>query len=145
MNDTEKFLDAMMPRIHQAETALHNGDAGPRFAMWSRTDPVTVFGAALNSIGWAEVGPMFERLASRFSNCGSCEWEVVAADVGEDFAYLLAIERTTASVAGSEPTPYVLRSTTIFRREDGDWKIVHRHADPVDDSAALLAGLHRSG
>jgi hypothetical protein len=39
--------------------------------MWSHTDPVTVFGAALSPIGWAEVGPMFEKLASRFSNCRS--------------------------------------------------------------------------
>ena len=111
MTDTKQFLDEMMPRIHQAETALHNGDAGPRFEMWSHTDPVTVFGAAFNPIGWAEVGPMFEKLASRFSNCSSCEWEMVAADVGDDFAYLLAIEPTTASVGGSEPTPYILRRT----------------------------------
>ena len=59
MSDTKQFLDAMMPRIHKAETALHNGDAGPRFEMWSHTDPVTVFGAAFSTIGWAEVGPMF--------------------------------------------------------------------------------------
>jgi ketosteroid isomerase-like protein len=144
MSDTKQFLEEMMPRIHEAETALHNGDAGPRFEMWSHTDPVTVFGAAFSPIGWAEVGPMFEKLASRFSNCSSCEWEVVAADVGEDFAYLLAIERTTASVGGSEPTPYMLRSTTIFRRENDAWKIVHRHADPVDDSAELLSRLHRN-
>jgi len=144
MSDTQQFLDAMMPRIQRAETALHNGDAGPRFEMWSHTDPVTVFGAVHSPIGWAEVGPMFEALAAQFSHCSSCAWEVVAADVGEEFAYLLAIERTTASVRGSEPTAYVLRSTTIFRREDGGWKIVHRHADPIDDSAALLARLQRN-
>jgi ketosteroid isomerase-like protein len=144
MSDSQQFLAEMMPRIHQAETALHNGDPGPRFQMWSHTDPVTVFGAAWNTVGWAEVGPMFEKLASRFSDCSSCEWEVVAADVGDDFAYVVAIERTTASVAGSEPTPYALRSTTIFRRENGDWRIVHRHADPIDDAAEVLAGLHRS-
>jgi ketosteroid isomerase-like protein len=144
MGDTEQFLDVMMPRIRHAETALHNGDAGPRVEMWSHTDPVTVFGAAFNPIGWAEVGPMFEKLAARFSNCSSCEWDVVAADVGDDFAYVLAIERTTASVAGSEPTSYLLRSTTIFRREGADWKIVHRHADPIDDSAEFLARLHHN-
>jgi ketosteroid isomerase-like protein len=142
MSDTEQFLNEMLPRIRRAETALHDGDAGPRHEMWSHTDPVTVFGAARSSIGWAEVGPMFNQLATRFSNCRSCEWEVLATDVGEDFAYLLAIERTTASVGDSPPTPYTLRSTTIFRREDGDWKIVHRHADPVDASAELLARLH---
>jgi ketosteroid isomerase-like protein len=87
---------------------------------------------------------MLQKIASNFSNCRSFEWEVVAADVGDDFAYLLAIERTTASVGDSEPTPYMLRSTTIFRRESGDWKIVHRHADPIDDSAELLARLHHT-
>jgi ketosteroid isomerase-like protein len=135
MNATEQFLDEMMPRIHEAEMALHNGNPGPRYEMWSHTDPVTVFGAAFSPIGWAEVGPMFEKLASSFSDCRSCEWEVVAADVGDDFAYLLAIERTTASIGGAEPKAYSLRSTTIFRRENGDWKIVHRHADPIGDSA----------
>jgi uncharacterized protein (TIGR03086 family) len=144
MSETTRFLDEMLPRIHEAETALHNGDPGPRFDMWSHTDPVTVFGAAFSPIGWAEVGPMFEKIASNFANCSSCEWEVVAADVGRDFAYLLAIERTTASVGGSEATPYMLRSTTIFRRENGQWKIVHRHADPIGDAAELLSGLQRT-
>ncbi|WP_112247815.1 YybH family protein [Kribbella monticola] len=139
MNHTQQFLAEMMPRIHEAETALHNGDAGPRFAMWSHTDPVTVYGAAFSPIGWAEVAPMFDDLATRFSDCSSCEWEVVAADVGEDFAYLLAIERTTSSIDGSEVRSYMLRSTTIFRREDGEWKIVHRHADPIDESADLVS------
>jgi hypothetical protein len=69
MSDTKQFLDEMMPRIHEAETALHNSDAGPRFAMWSHTDPVTVFGAAFSPIGWAAVAAMFEKLASNFANC----------------------------------------------------------------------------
>lgn len=145
MNPIEQFLAEMMPRIHEAETALHNGEAGPRFAMWSHTDPVTVFGAAFTSIGWAEVEPMFERLAAGFSDCSSCEWDVLAADVADDFAYLLAIERTTAAVGDAEPKAYTLRSTTIFRREDGDWKIVHRHADPLDEAGTVMARLLRDG
>jgi ketosteroid isomerase-like protein len=145
MTQTKQFLDEIMPRIHRAETALHNGDPGPRHEMWSHTDPVTIFGAAFSPIGWAEVGPTFDKLASNFSNCISCDWEVVAADVGDDFAYLLAIERTTASVRGSEPTSYMLRSTTIFRRENREWKVVHRHADPIDEAGASLVVRHREG
>jgi hypothetical protein len=62
MSDTQQFLDEVLPRIHEAETALHNGDAGPRFEMWSHTDPVTVSGAAFSPIGWAEVGPISRSL-----------------------------------------------------------------------------------
>jgi len=44
----------------------------------------------------------------------------VAAEASGDLAYTVALEHTTASVNGAEPRPYVLRVTTIFRREDGE-------------------------
>jgi ketosteroid isomerase-like protein len=132
----DDFLAATMPRLNEAEIALHNGDVDPRFAMWSHSDPVTVFGAALSASGWAEIGPLFERLGSAFSNCTSFQNEVVAAGSSGDLAYVVAFERTTASIAGAAPEAYVLRVTTVFRREDGDWKVVHRHADPASSEAA---------
>ncbi len=46
MSETSAFLEATMARYRDAETALHNGDAAPRKAMWGRTDPVTLLGAA---------------------------------------------------------------------------------------------------
>ncbi len=143
MTDLDDFLASTLPRLEAAETALHNGDASQRMAMWSRNDPVTLFGAAFAGCGWAEVGPTFDFLASRFSNCTSWEFELAGAGVSGDLAYIVGIERTTASVAGAPATPYSLRVTTIFRREDGEWKIVHRHGDPHDASAGQLASRVR--
>jgi hypothetical protein len=40
------------------------------------------------------------------------------------------------AAAGAEPQCYALRVTTILRREEGDWKVVHRHGDPKPDSAS---------
>jgi ketosteroid isomerase-like protein len=137
--EVDAFLAATMPRLHQAEIALHNGDAAPRIAMWSRTDPVTVFGAALSAGGWGEIGPLFQRLGASFSNCTSYQIEVVAAGASGDLAYLVALEHTTASIKGAPPQPYVLRVTTVFRREDGEWKVVHRQADPASETAGVLA------
>jgi ketosteroid isomerase-like protein len=142
VTETERFLVAMSWQITEAETALHGGDAGPRIAMWSRTDPLTLFGAAMSGVGWAEIGPIFEGLGRQFSNCTSYRNEIVAAEARGDLAYTVALEHTTASINGGKPKPYVLRATTIFRREDGEWKVVHRHGDALTaDSGALVRRL----
>jgi ketosteroid isomerase-like protein len=142
-DDAHAFLEDVLPRVRSADTALHNGDPTERSAMWSHNDPVTLFGAALSATGWDELRRVFETLGTRFSNCSSFAVEVVAADAGADLGYIVAIERTTASVGGREPAPYALRVTTIFRREDGEWKIVHRHADPYDEAGGETAAQLR--
>jgi ketosteroid isomerase-like protein len=136
MSETHEFLAATMARIHDAEIVLHNGDAGPRKAMWSRTEPVTLFGAAMSGAAWAEIEPIFDRLGSLFSNCTSYRNQVVAAGTSGDLAYTVAFEHITASVNGEPPRPYTLRVTTIFRREGGEWKVVHRHGDSLASKAA---------
>ena len=142
MTEVDEFLESTMPRLAEADTALHNGDARPRSAMWSRNDPVTLFGAAVTKIGWGEVGSAFEWLASRMSDCTSFEYQVLAAGASGDLAYIVGVERTTASVGGGVPATYSLRVTTVFRREEGEWKVVHRHGDPYDDSAeGMVADL----
>lgn len=134
--EVERFLAEMLPKLEAADTALHNGDAAGRIAAWSQHDPLTLFGAAVTRRGWAEIGPTFNWLASRFSNCTSFDCDVIAADVSGDLAYIVGIEHTTASAGGAAPTPYSLRVTTIFRREGGEWKVVHRHGDPIPEESA---------
>jgi ketosteroid isomerase-like protein len=143
--EVEAFLAATLPRLNEAEIALHNGDAGPRIAMWAHNDPVTVFGNARSASGWTEIGPMFEWLGSLFSDCASYRNEIIAAGASGDVAYIVAFEHTTVSVQGAPPQPYVLRVTTVFRRENGEWKVVHRHADPASESAAAARSQLRDG
>ena len=44
MSDLDDFLASTIARQVEAEEALHNGDPGPRLAMWSTKEPVTVLG-----------------------------------------------------------------------------------------------------
>ena len=143
MTQRDEFLETTLPRLLEADTALHNGDASGRSATWSQNDPVTLFGAVFTKSGWAEIGPAFESLASRFSNCESFDYEVIAADASGDLGYIVGVERTTASVAGASPEAYSLRVTTIFRRENGEWKVVHRHGDPLSDDPSTQEQLER--
>ena len=64
MIETETFLASMLPALKAADTALHNGDAAPRKALWSRREPVTLFGAAMMTTGWPEVEAVFDRLVA---------------------------------------------------------------------------------
>jgi ketosteroid isomerase-like protein len=59
-------------------------------------------------------------------------FETVAQYVTPDLAYIVQIERLQAKIGSWEDiTPYALRATMILRPEDGVWKVVHRHADPI--------------
>ena len=143
MGEVDEFLAAVLPVQIAADTALHDGDAGPRKALWSRADPVTVFGAAKTVAGWPAVEQLFDWIARNFSNCQSYDCEEVAAGASGGLGYIVGHERTTTSVGGGPPTPYELRVTLIFRREGDEWKEVHRHADPWPGSSGFQEQVAR--
>jgi ketosteroid isomerase-like protein len=143
MSELDDFLSAVLPRQLHADTEIHNGNAKPRKDLWSHQDPVTVLGAAKTVSGWHDVEGTFDWLASNFSNCTSYELDVMAAGVSGDLGYIVGSEHTTASVGGEAPAPYALRVTLIFRREDGEWKAAHRHADPVLGSQSAREQMSR--
>ena len=144
MSDRDDFLAWTQSRLRDAETALHNGDPGPRLAIWSVREPVSVLGAARSAVGQEAVRDLFHSLGDTFSNCTSYVYEIVAADVIGDMAYSAGYERTQASING-EARQYVLRATQFYRRENGDWKVAHRHADAATDSeeVGVLVGALR--
>jgi ketosteroid isomerase-like protein len=129
MTELDDFLTPTLARQLEAEKALHSGDPGPRLAMWSTQDPVTVLGAMKTVIGPEEVRQAFHWLATRFSNLTDYRFELVAAGASGDLAYTLGYEHISCSMDGGPVAPFTLRVTHLYRRENGEWKIVHRHAD----------------
>jgi ketosteroid isomerase-like protein len=129
MSDLDDFLTPTLTRQLEAEQALHNGDPGPRLAMWSTQEPVTLFGAEKTVIGSDEARQVFRWLATRFSDLTDYRFELVVAGASGDLAYTVGYEHITVSMDGGPVAPVTLRVTHLYRREDGEWKIVHRHAD----------------
>ncbi|MFD7559309.1 YybH family protein [Streptomyces sp. NPDC059835] len=130
MNDRDDFLTWVRTTLREAEIALHNGDAAPRRALWSRTEPVSVLGAWRNAIGREELDTLFTDLAETFSDCTSYEFELQAYDVSDNMAYTVGLEHTSTSVNG-QPRTYTLRATQVYRRENGAWRVAHRHGDTM--------------
>jgi len=132
MSELDNFLAKTLPRLVEVLEAATNGDASPFVEMWSTRDPVTVLGAAgPGHSGWEGVTRAQRSVFSRFSNGTPVDFELVAADLIGDVAYTVGYERSSFSVEGGPVGPLTLRVTHIYRRENGDWKLVHRHADPA--------------
>lgn len=130
MDEVEEFRRTILARQTEAEEAFVHGDPGPRMELWSRRDPVTLFGAiGMSESGWDKLGETFPWVASRFSNVSDFRFDVEVVGVSGDLAYTLGFERFNGSVAGRPVEPVTVRVTHIYRREDGEWKIVHRHGD----------------
>jgi ketosteroid isomerase-like protein len=82
--------------------------------------------------GWEQAAATMERAASNYRDGEITGFETVAKYVTPHLAYIVEVERYQAKVGGREEvTPIALQVTSIFRPEEGTWKIVHRHADPI--------------
>ena len=122
-----------LEEYHRAGHAITNGHPEVYKRLYSRRDDVTLanpFGPPAR--GWSEVAATLDRAAGHYRDGEVVGFENVATGVGTDMAYTVEIERYRARVGGADATvPVAIRVTTIFRREEGAWKVVHRHADPI--------------
>jgi ketosteroid isomerase-like protein len=121
VDEVEQFRATMLVRQAEAEEAfVANADAGPRMELWSRRDPVTLFGAiGMSESGWDKLAEIFPWVAARFSNVSDFRFEVEVVEVSGDMAYMLGFERFNGSIQGRPFEPVTVRVTHIYRRENG--------------------------
>ena len=126
-------FDEVLEQYHLALDEIVKGSPDGYKRVYSHQDDVTLanpFGPPAR--GWDEVAKTLERAASQFRDGEASGFENVAKYITPDLAYTVEIERSQTKVEGREDVaPIALRVTTIFRPEDGAWKVVHRHADPI--------------
>jgi ketosteroid isomerase-like protein len=126
----QAFLDEWIPVQHRTGVDLHSGETASWTSAWSHEEPVTVFGAGVRArTGWAEVRRTITWVASAFEHCDNYDYELVTSGVQGDLAYTCGFERYTATRPTGEVVHNELRVTQIYRRENGVWRIAHRHGD----------------
>jgi ketosteroid isomerase-like protein len=137
MSELDDFIRRTVQRHSEATTGVRNGDTTAFIDQLSTRDPVTLFPASqADQMGWSDVSRAIRSVASVYSGSNVVEFEVVAAEVSGDLAYLVGYEWAASSIAGSADESLGLRITQVYRREDDEWKLAHRHADPRPDSGA---------
>ena len=126
-------FEEVLKQYHLALDEIMKGSAEGYKRVYSHTDDVTLanpFGPPAR--GWDEVAATMDRAASNLREGGMVAFEEVAKYTTTELAYTVEIERCQAKVEGRDDvTPIAVRVTTIFRSEEGEWKVVHRHADPI--------------
>jgi ketosteroid isomerase-like protein len=126
-------LDEVVEQYHLALGEFLKGDPQPLQMMYSHREDVTLanpFGPPTR--GWGQVAATMERAASHYRDGEIVGFENVAKYATPELVYIVEVERYQAKVGGREDiTPVAVRVTTILRPEDGIWKVVHRHADPI--------------
>lgn len=82
----------------------------------------------------------------RFFRNGTLRVEAIETFGSADMIVLVLIERAHVEVGGLPAQDWSLRVTLVYRREGAEWRLAHRHADPLaagiglQQSAALARG-----
>lgn len=144
MTAPENF-DQVIERYHLALDQFMKGNPEPAQQMFSQRDDVSLgnpFGPFVH--GRQQVIETAGRAATNYREGEAMGFDTVAKYVTPDLAYIAEVEHLRSKVGESQdPTPVALRVTSIFRPEDGTWKLVHRHADPITSAQPAESVIQR--
>jgi ketosteroid isomerase-like protein len=125
-------FDSTRAQSREALDRIAKGDSSGYKSLYSGGDDITLgnpFGGFGH--GWDAVVEQLERAASHYTDGETTSFETITECVTPEWAYTVEIERFRARVGGRpEVADLALRVTCVYRREEGGWRLVHRHADP---------------
>jgi len=117
-----------LERCHVALGQHTGGNPKPYLELWSHADDVSLMGG----VGGHQVGiaAVTELLTAAAQTLNYTTWnaDTLVADFGETLGFTVELEHLTRQIDG-ETEEMSLRATTVYRREDGAWRVVHRHGD----------------
>ncbi len=145
-NVTNKELAELIRRTAEAASALIRGDIRTYLTLIKHAEDYTLmdpFGGEPTR-GFDASSERLEAMES-FFQAGEAELELVESYTSGDLVVLVVIEREHGQVGGLPDQDWSLRVTWVFRREGSDWRVVHRHADPLVHGISFeqLAALAR--
>jgi len=129
--DTEKqSAQAALDQFHAALNLLFTGDAAPMKAIWSHADDATYMGPTGGlQVGWSQIEPYWDKQAAKKLG-GKVVADGVHLVASGDLAVARYYEKGEHVIDGKSQ-PVSIRSSTVFRRENGEWKVIHHQTDAM--------------
>ncbi len=133
MSQASASFDEFLKQRKDASDAFLNGDIGPLAEISVQVSPATIFGPMGDFVQGAErVNAANTNGAKHFKPGSTNAFEVLHKTEDGNLGYCVGIQRSVVQMEGKQDgVPFDLRVTEIFRRENGAWKLFHRHADPL--------------
>lgn len=125
----EEGVKAAAAQFYSALNAMFTGDLEPMKAVWSHADDVTYMGPGGGfRIGWEAVQADWAQQAA-LKLGGKVTPEDMRITVGKDLAVVHNYEKGENFDAGGNPLTVSIRATKVFRKENGEWKLISAHTD----------------
>lgn len=130
-----KDFESLMKIRLAASTDFVEGKFEPLEKISVEKPPATIFpppGFCIQGVN--EVNGFNKKGADNFLPGAKNEFEVMHQDADEHLAYWTGIQHSVVSMKGQEKVVvFNLRVTEIFRKENDEWKLMHRHADNLEE------------
>ena len=121
-------LEGFIARCHEAIRQQSQGRPEPFLRLWSHADDVSIMAAIGGyQVGFEAVSTLLT-LASKTQSFDTWSAENLVTTMNDDLAFSVELERYRREVDG-EQEETTLRATQVYRREDSEWRVVHRHGD----------------
>jgi ketosteroid isomerase-like protein len=130
--DHDPEVASLVKRAADAHNSLMKGDIETyRKAIQVTSDFILMdpfggdpTGAPTSDAHWQRIG--------RFFKAGhNATFHLIKAYRSVDLVILVAHEAANVAVGSLPPQDWLLRVTLVFRRDQGVWRLAHRHADPL--------------
>jgi ketosteroid isomerase-like protein len=127
--DETKAVERATTQFYTSLNAMFTGDAGPMQEIWSHADDVTYMGPGGGfKVGWNDVRQVWEAQAA-LKLVGKVEPRDLHITVGNDLAFSQCVEQGNNLDAEGRTVQVSIRATNLFRKENGNWKMIGHHTD----------------
>ena len=129
--DLQTYMDNLHEKLRGHAT---RSDTPPFLELWSHAADASIMAAVGGyHVGYDKVSELLLWVSTQLS-FETYEPEILTACADGDLATSVSLEHFTKDAGATEMT---LRTTHVYRREDGEWKLLHRHAEALTPVAGM--------